>query len=155
MSNRLVDTLENPEPYLHSPVDDIESFYYTAQWAAAFNDGASGGRHDGVRIQKFREMIADDRRERASNMLIALHPVTSEAGYGTFFARSLPLLAAWRVKSFTLGPAWSGVMHDATLRDGEDKEEFLRLNCLIYGYRGVAEYLQLVHEYRASLQGEV
>ena len=31
MSFKLLETLEVVEPYLRSPVDDLESFYYTAQ----------------------------------------------------------------------------------------------------------------------------
>ena len=32
--------------YLHSPVDNLESFYHTAQGAVAFNNGASGKKHN-------------------------------------------------------------------------------------------------------------
>ena len=154
MSSRLVNTLRTAKPHLHSPVDDLESFYHTAQWAVAFNDGAAGGRYNGIEVQEFREMIADDRRERASSLVISLHTVGSEVGYGPFFARSQPLLAAWRIKSLTQTQSWSDVLYNATLR-GDDKEEFLRLNFLIHGYRGVGEYLELVHEHRASLQRPV
>ena len=61
MSNKLVATLGKPRPHLHSPVDDLQSFYYTTQWAVAFNDGTSGGKYDGPEIQDFREMIAGDK----------------------------------------------------------------------------------------------
>ena len=35
---------------------------------------------------------------------------------------------------------------------GEDMKKYLGLNFLIYGYRDVGEYLELVHEHRALLQ---
>jgi len=153
MSDELVDTQRTwpRSPYLHSPVDDLESFYYTAQWAAAFNDGASGGRFNGPEIQEFREMIAGGERARATIKLSSLAPFSAEAKYGLFFARSLRVLTPWRLKLFTLRQEWSDVLHSASLRDGNDNEEYLRLNFYIFGYRGVVEYLQLVHKHRESL----
>ena len=35
---------------------------------------------------------------------------------------------------------------------GEDMKKYLGLNFLIYGYRDVGEYLELVHEHHALLQ---
>ena len=48
--------------YLHSPVNNLESFYHTAQWPVAFNNGASGKKHNGGGIREFREKILGDRR---------------------------------------------------------------------------------------------
>lgn len=153
MSTKLVETLEYPEPHLHSPVDDLESFYYMTQWAVAFNDGMNGKRHDGIKIQRFREMIAGDRREQAViKVRQDISPRTAEADYGLFFARSLPLLAPWREKLVTLSRGWVDVMDEAAELNEMDREENMGLNFLIYGYRGVAEYLELVHQLCASLQ---
>ena len=154
MSNTLVETLEFPEPHLHSPIDDLESFYYVAQWAVAFNDGAAEGRHDGIKIQRFREMIAGDRRERAVVMVRErrITPRIAGAEYGPFFARSLHILAPWREKLFTLTRDWEDVKLQAAELSEMDSGKYLGLNFLIYGYRGVTEYLELVHKHRALLQ---
>ena len=83
-------------PYLNSPIDDLQSFYYTTQWAAASNDGAGEGRYNGIEIQEFREMIAGDKRERASSLVRDdLLPATAGVEYGPFFAQSLALLSPW------------------------------------------------------------
>ena len=154
MSDGLIRTLRRPEPYLHSPVDDLESFYYTAQWAAAFNDGANGRKHDGAKIQEFREMIAGDERPLATGMVQkSLDPLTAGSKYGPFFASSLSLLVPWLDRFVTLRRDWNRVENRAAEFNSKDKETHLGLNFLIYGYRGVAEYLELVHEHRASLQG--
>jgi len=155
MSHRLVNTLRTTpkKPYLHSPVDDLESFYYTAQWATAFNDGTSGGRYNGTTIQDFRDMIAGGEREQATNLVVtSLQPLTAEEEYGPFFARSLYLLVPWKDKLTAINRDWINVLHKANLCDAKDREEYLDLNFLIYGYRGVVEYLELVHEHRESLQ---
>ena len=153
MSNKLVNNQRTRprKPYLHSPVDDLESFYYTAQWAAAFNDGASGGRFNGPEIQEFRKMIAGGERAQATDEVTSLSPRSAGAQYGPFFALSLPLLASWWSKFVALRRHWTDVLDDASLGDGEDREKYLRLNFYIFGYRGVAEYLELVHEHCESL----
>ena len=154
MSDRLIRTLRCPGPYLHSPVDDLESFYYTTQWAAAFNDGASGRKHNGAEIQEFREMIAGDRRHQANAMVLEeLFPLMEEPGYGNFFARSLSVLTPWLGKLSALRRDWTLTQRMAAGSNDEEMEKHLGLGFLIYGYRGVAEYLELVDEHRASLQG--
>ena len=153
MSDGLIRTLRRPEPYLHSPVDDLESFYYTVQWAAAFNDGANGRKHDGAKIQEFREMIAGDERHLATGMVRQeLYPLTAGPKYGPFFASSLSLLVPWLERLATLTRGWARVENRATEFNSKDKEMHLGLNFLIYGYRGVAEYLELLHKHRESLQ---
>jgi len=44
-------------------------------------------------------------------------------------------------------------MRQAAELDGREKEKHLGRNLLTYGYRGVGEYFELVHEHRGSLQG--
>ena len=156
MSRKLLATVRTKKPYLHSPVDDFESFYYTAQWAVAFNDGANGRRYDGFDLQQFREIIAGRERELSNAMVRDdLRPIRSEMEYGSFFAQSLYLLTPWRLKLSELSSDWDSVLDNAALLDGEAKEKYLDLNFLIYGYRGVGEYLKLLHEHRASLQRAV
>jgi len=111
-----------------------------------------GRRHDGIKIQRFREVVAGDRREQAViKVRQATSPRTAEADCGPFFVRFLHLLAPWREELVTLSRGWVDVLDEAADLSGMDKEKNMGLNFLIYGYRGVAEYLELVHELRASL----
>ncbi|KAF9649200.1 hypothetical protein BDM02DRAFT_3142988 [Thelephora ganbajun] len=160
MSADLLDTLWSSDPDLHSPIDDLESFYYTAQWAAAFNDGTSGGKYDGNQIERFRKMIAGSANERyrARGMVRGvLRPtsVTVVEEYGPFFARSLVILGPWNTGFDTLGADWRDVMDQARALDDREKEKHLARNFLIFAYRGVKEYFQLLHQHRTSLQGVV
>ena len=153
MSRLLVKSLRYPEPHLHSPVDDLESFYYVAQWAAAFNDGAVGGRYNGNGIEQFREMISGDQREMAiGDVRERLKPLTAETKYGPFFAQSLHVLTPWRGELGSLTSDWVDVTDKAFELSEPEREKYLGKNFLIYGYRGVAEYLELVHKHRGSLQ---
>ena len=155
MSDELVDTLWTRQPYLHSPFDDLKSFYYTAQWAVAFNDGAKEGKFNGAKIEYFRQMIAGDDRSRATTMVRdEIIPDIEGKEYGPFFAHSLSLLGPWHEKLATLGRDWKRVAgRDAV--PGNEEEKRLGLDFLIYGYRGVGEYFELLHEHRVVLQEEV
>ena len=158
MSNELVDTLWMSYPYLHSPIDDLQSFYYTTQWAVAFNDGASGGRYNGNGIHRFRRMISGDGGDRlratdkVQNALLP-HSHTSKNEYGPFFAHSLARLTPWLTRLAALRRDWGLVVDEGAILKDEGREgKHLGLNFLIYGYRGVGEYFELLHEHRALLQ---
>ena len=159
MSDDLLDTLDIPKDYLHSPIDDLDSFFFTTQWAAAFNDGASGKRHDTREIQRFRDRISGRDRAKATTMVQnSLKPDrrNTPKEYGPFFAHSLYVLTPWIRKLVDLRGDWErSIMDKAEDLDDEEKEKFLRSSFLVWGYRGVAEYLELVYENRASLQEEV
>ncbi|KAF9644695.1 hypothetical protein BDM02DRAFT_3190360 [Thelephora ganbajun] len=158
MSADLLGTLRSSDLYLHSPIDDLESFYYTAQWAAAFNDGASGGKHDGNKIQEFRKMIAGSAndRYRARGMvrddLFPDSAMVSEE-YGPFFTRALVILSPWTQNLVAMSRDWRRVMDRIRALDDRDREEHLARNFPIFAYRGVEEYFQLLHQHRMSLQG--
>ena len=156
MSLGLLGTLQVKRSYLHSPVDDLQSFYFTAQWAVAFNDGASGGIHDGAEIKWFREMIVGENRSRATfSVQNVLRPDTADiAEYGPFFVHSLAVLSPWLAKLGAMVRDWNHVMIRAKGL-GEGMEKYLAQNFLISGYRGVGEYFELVHEHRESLQAPV
>ena len=159
MSDALLNTLDIPKDHLHSPIDDLDSFFFTMQWAAAFNDGASGKRHDTREIQHFRDMISGRDRAKATIMVRdTLDPDRRSTleEYGSFFTCSLSVLAPWIQKLVDLRRAWRrSIMNKVEDLDDEEKEKFLRSSFLVWGYRGVAEYLELVYENRASLQEEV
>ena len=115
-------------PYLHSLVDDLESFYYTAQWAAAFNDGASGRKYDGGRIKRFRSMIASNERDAATLMVereLAHVTVREAAEYGAFFTSSLTLLSPWVKKLSNLRIGWRAVIYQVQDLDDKDREKHL------------------------------
>ena len=160
MSRNLVKTLTpwSPSPRLHSPIDDLESFYYMAQWAVAFNDGTSERKHDQDEIRWFRKMISGSRRSDATHMIQSRSYrlwEQMEEIYGPFFTRSTAVLRPWFEKLATLTTDWSPVTVLAERLDDTKKEEYLAENFLAYGYRGVAEYFELIHKHRMLLERAV
>ncbi|KAF9649201.1 hypothetical protein BDM02DRAFT_3268903 [Thelephora ganbajun] len=158
-STNLLDTMWSSDPDLHSPIDDLKSFYYTTQWAAAFNDGASGEKYVGNKIERFRKMIAGSAYEWewAKALVQNVHPTSARVveEYGPFFAQSLVILRPWSTNFGSLGADWEEAIDQTEALDDRDKEKHLAWNFLIFAYRGVKEYFQLLHRHRTSLQGAV
>jgi len=155
MSQDLLNTFWVSRPHFHSPVDDLQSFYYTAQWAAAFNDGASGGKHDSKNIQEFREMISGGRRLAADRIvLLRTYDFWKEVeqAYGPFFTLSAAVLHPWLQRLNTLAAEWSPIPVRAEKLDDVERKDYLVYNFLVYGYRGVGEYFELIHNHRALLE---
>jgi len=152
MSQSLVNVLWFPKPYLHSPVDDLESFYYTAQWAVAFGNGGSGKKHDGDGVREFREMISGDKRLLAvGDIRNTHHDVWEEEEYGAFFVNSTALLHPWLEKLEDLRTDWRSLAAQTKKLKNTNTKEHLADNFLVYGYRGVAEYFELLHQHGGSL----
>ena len=136
MSQNLVDVLWSSKSCLHSPVDDLESFYYTAQWAAAFNDGASGKKYDGGGIREFREKISGDKRLSAFREVQTRYSgfwERKEQEYGAFFASSAALLRPWLGKLDALISDWSRVVDQVEDLEDTKMKEHLTDNFLVYG----------------------
>ena len=115
-------------PFPHSPVDDLESFYYTAQWATAFNDGPT----------ERGDLWESDKQE-----------------YGAFFAHPMVLLRPSFRKLETLTYDWRRMMNQAKKLDGVKRKDYLADNFLVYGYRGVTEYFELICKHRELLKEAV
>ncbi|KAJ7220514.1 hypothetical protein GGX14DRAFT_354587 [Mycena pura] len=142
MSMRLLDSVGRDRPYLQSPVDDIQSFYYVAQWAAAFNQ--DGDKFEDV--EKIRSGLSGDvdAREAASARIRTL--AASDANYvGTFLVRCRPLLHAWNSRLTDLS------IDFADARDKSGKESWLKIVFQTFAYRGVADFLEVFQGHKESL----
>ena len=112
-----------------------------------------GEKHDGGGIRRFREKISGDKRFTATHEVrIARYDTWEEEEYGAFFVNSAALLHPWLKKLDDLKYDWGGLMAQAKKLEDTEMKEHLADNFLVYGYRGVAEYFELLREHRASLE---
>ena len=97
------------EAYLQSPIDDFFSFFYTAQWAAIFNDKPfDGAKSVPARLADWRSDIGKSHASRDSVTFVITdqeNPL-SPAGYGTFLNQLHPFLAQWWSKLAKLRGDW-------------------------------------------------
>lgn len=153
MSSGLLRSLRVSEPYLHSPVDDLESFYFTMQWAAACNDGSDSGKHETASIEALRAGLSSssDKRFLASRAIHRIRIDNEEdvEMFGTFLAKLQPVLKEWYPSILGLIQSWR------TVKDGvgevDDVSGYYIRHALVFAYRGVSDYLKIVHKYRDSL----
>ena len=94
------------DDYLQSPVDDLWSFYYVAQWAAAYNGFQQGG--DILRgLRRFRDDIRGSLKDREFATLNVIDSKIKRASeYGTFLSECGSLLKKWRGKLVELELGW-------------------------------------------------
>jgi len=118
----------------------------------------SGGKHDGAGIRRFREKMSGDKRLSAIDEVRWKYPdfwERREQEYGAFFVKSAALLHPWLKKLDILMADWARLMDQAEYFEDTKMKEHLTDNFFIYGYRGVVEYFELIHEHRASLEGSL
>ena len=153
MSSGLLRSVRDSEQYLHSPVDDLESFYYTMQWAAVTNDGSESGKHKSDDIEALRTRLNHnaDMRFQATLSIHKIRPANQEdvQKFGAFLAKLQPVFKEWYPQILALIKSWRTVKDGA---DGaDDVSRYYIRHALVFAYRGVSDYLKIVHKYRDSL----
>ncbi|KAF9780967.1 hypothetical protein BJ322DRAFT_1082482 [Thelephora terrestris] len=153
MSSGLLRAVRLSEPYLHSPVDDLESFYYTMQWAGVNNDGSDSGRHETDHLDALRAKLSDsaDNRFQATLFVHRIRPENQEdiQRFGKFLAKLAPVFKEWYPSILALTKSWRTVKPGV---DGaDDVSRYYIRHGLVFAYRGVADYLKIVHKHRESL----
>lgn len=152
MSSGLLRSIRLSEPYLHSPVDDLESFYYTLQREAVDYEGSDASKPKTDDLEALRVGLsgsADDRFQ-ATLFVHRIRPSDREdvQKFGAFLARLQPVLKEWYPSILGLVKSWR------TVRNGVDETNtsgyYIR-HALVFAYRGVADYLKIVHAHRESL----
>jgi hypothetical protein len=145
MSDDLLEAAKLDIPYMQSPVDDLWSFYYVAQWAAVFNNvNFSTGTPVPTKLANLRRLIAGSQADRALGTRTITRPPLDQAEYGQFLADCCPILREWESTLDRLTTDWKVAKVDWT--NGNLYEA-----CYPYFWdytnRGVLEMLQLVQKH--------
>ena len=144
MSCQLLDAAILDEPYLQSPIDDLLSFYYVAQWAATNNNKDipdSTTVPDKLRL--LRDRLGGSLSERETGTVTITSGTMRPTFYGRFLADCQPILQAWNQKLVTLTNDWA----DAIEHVAPDVEDQYKTYYLLFREltdRGVLELLELV-----------
>jgi hypothetical protein len=98
MSRDLHKAQTQNQSYLQSPVDDLWSFFYVGQWAAAFNNESldPSGLPDLLVLRNKLAGSVDTRKSATTD--VAEQWELQPSVYGPFFAKSHALLRVWRTK---------------------------------------------------------
>ena len=136
-------------------MDDLESFYFTTQWAAMHNrsSGIAKIETDDLRALPVRAelSISADSRFRATLRIHRIRPNNQEdiRIFGSFLPKLQPVLKEWYPTILALIKSWRTVKDGF---DGTDVSRYYIRHALVFAYRGVADYLKIVHKHRESLK---
>ncbi|KAF7323246.1 Polyphosphoinositide phosphatase [Mycena chlorophos] len=147
MSARLLDSMQTNEPILHAPVDDLSAIFNVTQWASAFHRGNKSL----PAVQRICKDLAgnDAERARATAAIarIAAHP-TLQAKFGRFLPRCSVFLARWRAKLDERTREYEVAFNAIEELGLEDNADLLRLLFFKSAYGGVADYVEVLVEWR-------
>jgi len=152
MSDGLLKAIRLNKHYLQSPVDDLWSFYYVAQWAAVFNNtNFSESTPVPAELMELRRLIAGSEGDRLLCTREVTRPPLDQTEYGQFLADCCPILREWDSILDRLTTDWKVAKVDLTNGNlYEARYPYFRN----YTNRGVLELLQLVQKhFPSSLSG--
>lgn len=144
--------LLSSESYLQSPMDDLSSFYYVGQWAAAYNNEFG---KNGSKIHELRALLPAGRESReAATSSISKIVETDTSLYTPFLTRSAPFLRKWNSSLLKLRHTWTVIESQALAEGltGQGAHDFFVPQFHQFALRGVLLYLRLLVEFRDELQ---
>nr|GAT47380.1 predicted protein [Mycena chlorophos] len=154
MSNELRNSATKPE-YLHSPLDDLAAFYYTTQWTPfhrPVDRNLSEVRAFGALLNG---TVGERTQAKARITQIEAFP-EYRADWGNFLPRCCPLFDAWDRKLTQRLKAYGTRMLRLQARRKdiqiaqEDWHDILRAVFLTHAYQGVADYMEVLHDWEKA-----
>ena len=150
MSDDILIAAEYCRDYLQSPVDDLYSFYYSMQWAAAFHDQELGAKDIPFELKTFRDDLLGDRKDR----LFATFQITGPSSlspleYGSVLTQCHPVLRAWYWKLQGIRDDWK--KNQSKVQEQEKNTEIYIPLFSAFALRGVATLAELVYEYTKEM----
>ncbi|KAF7316186.1 hypothetical protein MIND_00136800 [Mycena indigotica] len=149
MSLELSGAFTSRQPYLHSPVDDIYSHFFVAQWAAVFHRLPAEHDVDSISLNRLRTELSTQQAAATDKISgLAVH-APDVVKYGSFLCECGSLFKAWKARLSTLDTDYRGAIYKVTDLN-KNNEELLKSLFMTYAYRGVADYMEVLAEWRLT-----
>ena len=151
MSDDILTAAELRRNYLQSPVDDLYSFYYTMQWAAAFHD------------QEFAAIDIPADLKFLRNNLLGIYMIRSFATtqitdpsplsplhYGSFLTQCQPVLRDWYLELRGIRADW---IECQSKLHGQDLDAKVYISLFsTFALRGVATLAEIVYKHTRDME---
>ncbi|KAJ6567310.1 hypothetical protein DFH09DRAFT_983916 [Mycena vulgaris] len=138
-------------PYLQSPIDDIESFFWLACWAVLFNRHTPTQDRSPFEIRWQRRLANGDYDSRSG----VVHGISSDVGAGKYspVTKQLrPLLKEWWRLQDDLRADWQTVIAAVDDVPTHQEAQYYLHYFHLYALRGVKDGLTVLTKYRDALQ---
>jgi len=150
MSRPLLEAATLNRAYLQSPVDDLLSFYYVAQWAAVNNNTYFRGSPPvpdelGLLRDRLGGSLAEGELGTSTITAGRVRPTS----YGRFLADCQPILREWHEKLRELVDDWAAAIESVAPDVADQYKTYHPLFCE-FTDRGVLEVLEVVQRHFAG-----
>ncbi|KAJ7645465.1 hypothetical protein DFH06DRAFT_1425076 [Mycena polygramma] len=141
MSLELRAAMDDERPYVHSPVDDIQSFFWLAMWAVLFNTKPQTR----SRVElKWQQRVRSGTYRAKASVVSELGTTSFLRGHSLIGTQVFPLLQDWWDKQRALAVEW----HTTVVPEAESipQDETDKIRCFylhhfhLYALRGVKEF---------------
>ncbi|KAJ7692361.1 hypothetical protein B0H14DRAFT_834819 [Mycena olivaceomarginata] len=154
MSLALHRAMDYDRPYIHSPVDDIQSFFWLAVWAVLFNSRSqTRSRSELIWGQNLRSGVRAVKSDFADALMTTPHSLRGHSPIGT---QMFPFLQDWWRRQRDLAEEWHRNVVAEAAKIPEHEVDNIRCFYLhhfhLYALRGVKEFLDLVVRIRETLK---
>ena len=138
----MLESIQLGTPYLQSPVDDFFSFFFTAQWAAIFNDvKLEAGGEVPVTLASWRTKVGEGKDPRDGVSMKIMKPKDLKKQYhGSFMCEVQPFLRHWRTKLGFLNRDWDRAAEE--IEQSQSFEETCRRLFCEYTDRAVIDIIE-------------
>ena len=151
MSDDILNAAENMDEYLQSPIDDLYSFYYTMQWAAAFHDQEFTSKDVPKKLKCLRENLLGTYKDRLYATIEITDPSPlSPLDYGSFLTQCEPVLGAWYLQLRVIKADWKKCQSKLHGKDF-DAKVYISL-FWTFALRGVATLAEVVYEHTRDME---
>ena len=153
MSDHLLEAMELGVDYLQSPVDDLFSFYFTMQWAAAFNKNEFTAKAIPLHLDYLRQGLSGNKDSRSSATNKITHPAKfQEDRYGQFLVSCHPFLRSWYWSIQALNDEFQECRSQLQKSKLESESDAYTALFSIFALKGVTQLAELVHSYLKATQ---
>ena len=153
MSDHLLEAMELGVDYLQSPVDDLFSFYFTMQWAAAFNKNEFTAKAIPLHLDYLRQGLSGNKDSRSSATIkIIYHAELEEDRYGQFLVSCQPFLQSWYPSLQVLNAEFRKCHSQLRKSKLESESDAYTALFSIFALKGVTQLAELVHSYMKATQ---
>ena len=150
MSESLQKAMNHKEDYLHSPVDDLHSFYWVAQWAVLFNNHNKS--HRSPKEHKWQQYISDGQVEHKMSVASDIKQVYPMSGHSPITMEWAVLLKEWHASLEKLNTDWLEVRFSDEVTSGAATPEYFEKKFHIFAFRGLVDFMEVVQRHAVKLQ---
>ena len=129
--------LKGDSDYLHSPVDDLESFFWVAVWSVFFNEDNAKGQSD-----KEKEIKDDLIRHRKADAIDSYSMLVPDAQTSNITRHFQSVLVEWWMKIQNQNMIWSRKVLVSKPKDADGKYYLPHFHR--YALQGVVDVLEVL-----------